>query len=349
MYANFTEETCTGTGATLTCTGATAGSIAFSKSFADGDPVSYSLEDSAGVIKVSGIGTYNSTGDTITRDDDWNWNGTVIDNNPSTNITLSGGTHTIRCDVTAKRLTKARMILLPAGTTYTTPADVVELYAFVYGSVGSLTNATDGGAGGPGYSEIYYPSPAASYTYAIGAGGAVGAGAAGGTTSFGAATVTGSAGVSTTTGGPGGVGSGGEYNATGGAGGNGNGEPGGGGGAGSRAGNGGTGGNANTTDGGAGGGTGGNNATGVTTAGIAATTENGGAITLPTELFSPASIIFSAGSLGSTNIGGTGAHGGMHLSQVSPVAGTIGTESNPSTGGNVAGEDGKIYVLEIVA
>lgn len=349
MLANFTEETCTGTAATLTLAGATTDSIAFSKSFADGEPVSYSLEDSAGVIKVSGIGTYNSAGNTITRNDDWNWNGTVIDNNPSTNITLSGGTHTIRCDVTAKRLTKARMILLPAGTTYTTPADVVELYAFVYGSVGSLTNGTDGGAGGAGYSEIYYPSPAASYTYAIGAGGAAGAGAAGGTTSFGAATVTGSAGVSTTTGGAGGVGSGGDYNATGGAGGNGNGEPGGGGGAASRAGDGGIGGNADATDGGAGGGTGGNNATGTGTAGAAATANDAGVITLPSELFSSASLSFDEGSLGNTNIGGTGAHGGMHFAQVSPALGTIGTNSNPSAGTNITGDDGRIYVLEIVA
>jgi len=59
------------------------------------------VEDSGGVIKVAGIGTYNSTGNTITRNDTWNYNGTVVDKNPATNITLSGGTHTVRCDATA--------------------------------------------------------------------------------------------------------------------------------------------------------------------------------------------------------------------------------------------------------
>jgi len=99
MFANFTEETCTGTGDTLALAGITTGNIPFSESFANGDLVAYVLEDSAGTIKVAGIGTYVSATDDITRNDTWNWNGTVIDENPSTNITLSGGTHTVRCDV----------------------------------------------------------------------------------------------------------------------------------------------------------------------------------------------------------------------------------------------------------
>ena len=104
MYANFTEETCTGTGDTLTLLGATTGNLPFSLSYADGDLVMGPLEDSGGIIKIAGIGTYNSGPNTITRNDTWNYNGTVVDKNPSTNITLSGGTHTIRCDVIAARL-----------------------------------------------------------------------------------------------------------------------------------------------------------------------------------------------------------------------------------------------------
>jgi len=104
MYANFTEETCTGTGNTLALAGITTGNIPFSESFADGDLVAYVLEDSGGTIKIAGVGTYVSATDDITRDDTWNWNGTVIDNSPSTNITLSGGTHTVRCDVVGNRL-----------------------------------------------------------------------------------------------------------------------------------------------------------------------------------------------------------------------------------------------------
>jgi len=102
MFANFTEETCTGTGDTLALAGITTGNIPFSESFANGDLVAYVLEDSAGTIKVAGIGTYVSATDDITRNDTWNWNGTAIDSNPSSNITLSGGTHTVRCDVVAR-------------------------------------------------------------------------------------------------------------------------------------------------------------------------------------------------------------------------------------------------------
>ena len=100
MFANFTEETCTGTGDTMALAGATTGNIAFSESFADGQKVAYVIEDSGGTIKVAGIGTYVSATDDITREDSWTWNGTVIDTNPSSNLTLSGGTHTIRCDAT---------------------------------------------------------------------------------------------------------------------------------------------------------------------------------------------------------------------------------------------------------
>ena len=104
IFANFTEETCTGTGATLALAGATTGNIPFSASFADGDLVAYVVEDSGGSIKVAGIGTYVSATDDITRNDTWNYNGTVVDNNPSTNVTLSGGTHTVRCDVVGNSL-----------------------------------------------------------------------------------------------------------------------------------------------------------------------------------------------------------------------------------------------------
>jgi hypothetical protein len=101
MFANFTEETCTGTGTTLALAGASAGHIPFSASFADGDLVSYVVEDSGGSIKVAGIGTYVAATDDITRNDTWNYNGTVVDTNPSANIALSAGVHTIRCDLIA--------------------------------------------------------------------------------------------------------------------------------------------------------------------------------------------------------------------------------------------------------
>ena len=100
MYANATVETGTGTGDTITLSGAVSGRIPFSASFADGDLVAYFIEDSGGSIMVAGVGTYNSPANTITRNDSWNYNGTVVDDTPSSNIALSSGSHVIRCDVT---------------------------------------------------------------------------------------------------------------------------------------------------------------------------------------------------------------------------------------------------------
>lgn len=118
MFANFVQETCTGTGLTLTLAGITAGMIPFSASFADGDLVSYVVEDSGGTIKVAGAGTYNSAGNTVTRNDGWNYNGATVDKKPATNIALSAGTHTIRCDVVGARLDTGGII---SGRIYTPP------------------------------------------------------------------------------------------------------------------------------------------------------------------------------------------------------------------------------------
>lgn len=105
MYANFTEETATGTGDVLTLSGATSGNIPFSASFLDGDLVAYVIEDSSGV-KVSGIGIYSAG--TITRDDTWNYNGSVVDSNPSANIALDG-VNTVRSSNLAEQLTAANL------------------------------------------------------------------------------------------------------------------------------------------------------------------------------------------------------------------------------------------------
>jgi len=99
MFGNFLEETATGTGATLALAGVTnAGWPTFSEKFVDGDLVAYVVDDSGGTIKVGGVGTYVSATDDITRSDTWSWNGSTYDDSPATNITLSGGTHTVRCD-----------------------------------------------------------------------------------------------------------------------------------------------------------------------------------------------------------------------------------------------------------
>jgi len=101
MFANFTEETAIDSGGVLTLAGITTGMIPFSASFTDDDLVAYVAEDAT--QKVAGIGTYNSAADTITRNDTWNYNGTVVDKNPSANIALSG-TVTVRCEAVAASL-----------------------------------------------------------------------------------------------------------------------------------------------------------------------------------------------------------------------------------------------------
>ena len=116
-FLNFTEEACTGTAATLALAGATSGMLPFVRGLADGDEVYYVVEDSGGVIKIAGVGTYVSATDDITRNDTWNDNGTTTDDNPSTNITLSGGTHTVRCDVIGRLMYKTYAAVITDNTT----------------------------------------------------------------------------------------------------------------------------------------------------------------------------------------------------------------------------------------
>lgn len=199
-----------------------------------------------------------------------------------------------------------RTRVLSTGTTYTVPSDVRALYVFVVGATGGRPANTTayGGRGGQGYSETYYATPAASYSYSIGAAGAI-TPTAGGTTTFGAMSVTGGGAVSTTAGGTGGIGSGGTFNATGGAGGTTSTGIGGSGGAGSRAGNGGTGGNGGASLGGGGGGTGGNNASLAT--GGSAGTLSGSAISLSAIFPSGTTETFDAGATTATANAGDGA------------------------------------------
>lgn len=95
MFGNFIAEKCQGTGATITLYGIDDNSLPFSAKFSDTDEVKYVIEDGDGIKKCGGTGVYNSN-DTITRNDDWTWNGTTYDDSPSGNLTLSAQTHIIR-------------------------------------------------------------------------------------------------------------------------------------------------------------------------------------------------------------------------------------------------------------
>ena len=135
MFANFTEEACTGTGDTLALAGATSGMIAFQESFSDGDMVAYTLEDSGGTILISGLGLYVSATDDITRNDLWSWNGSAVDTSPATNITLSGGTHTVRCDVAQQNAP----VILPQSPYGIMPSGVLLTFSQTYGAFAAGT------------------------------------------------------------------------------------------------------------------------------------------------------------------------------------------------------------------
>ena len=97
MFKNFIEETCSGTGDTITVLDNTPGRIRFEDAYTTNDPVFYVIEDANGTTKCGGLGVYNgNVANTITRNDTWTWDGATYNESPVSNITLSGGTHTIR-------------------------------------------------------------------------------------------------------------------------------------------------------------------------------------------------------------------------------------------------------------
>lgn len=111
MYYNSTAETFTGTGDVLTCTGAaTIGGIEmlpFGAQVPDGAIVAYFGR--AGLIEFKGFGVYDDSAGTITRNDNWNRNGATVDQEPSSNITLSD-VGIIMCAPVAESQSYKRMI-----------------------------------------------------------------------------------------------------------------------------------------------------------------------------------------------------------------------------------------------
>lgn len=252
--------------------------------------------------------------------------------------------------------TAYRLRVLGSGTTYTVPTDVKSFYAFVYGATGGSA-ANVGSVGGCGYSEKYYASPSASYTFALGAAGASG-GSAGGTTTFDVMSITSSGGTTTTAGSSGGVGSGGDFNATGGSGGSYSTNAGGSGGAGSRAGNGGNGGNGGGNFGG-GGGTGGNAGGAANNIlGAYATVKSASALTLPwvnsTEYFDGGDGSTTTGSAGASPYSGINANTIYSLatslkSNAANIVFIIGPNTNARNGLSAGvGTAGGIYIVEIL-
>jgi len=238
--------------------------------------------------------------------------------------------------------------LLLSGSTFTPKSTSTKMYVQVYGAQGGVSATYAGGVGGSGFSEKYYSgSLAASYSYSVGAGGALGA--TGGTTTFDTISITSSAGVTSTTASSGGVGSGGDFNATGGSGGTGlnsggTARNGGMGGDATRAGNGGNGAAGSASIAGGGGGTGGNNAS-LGTGGDAATAADASALDLATILDIPGyTESFTGGGGGSATQGGSGAVARIITSELFLLsyAGRINSANN----GSRTGKDAFIIVVE---
>jgi hypothetical protein len=198
------------------------------------------------------------------------------------------------------------LVHFDASGTYTPNSTVSSFLVCLGGSTGSTDGdvfTTDGSWGGS-YGEKLYSSPTGSYSVLIGAAGASASGArnSGSTSNFNSELVVNGSSHSAA-----GTVTGADYSATGGADGTST-RPGGGGGAG-RAGNGGNG----SAPYGGGGGSGGNNASG-TTAGAAATSENGSVYNLSALI---SSFTFNPGSAGNgVNGGGWGAYGGQNITDV---------------------------------
>lgn len=385
VIADRVRETTTSTGTgTITLAGAAPGFQSFA-AIGNGNTTYYAIiESSTGAWEV-GIGTYTSAGTTLSRT-------TILSSsNGGAAVNLIAGTKDVICTQPASRAVydneagtgivfpggsvqpaAAKTFVtrrLTSGTTYTTPSGVSALWVFASGAIGgqSGSGSTRGGRGGPGYSEIYIASPAASYSYTIGAAGA-NTGTAGGTTTWGSTiSITGSGGVTSGTGSAGGVASGGDFNANGGSGGTTSNStyPGGGGGAGSRAGAGGAGGGyTSSSNNGGGGGSGGNNASSGTP-GIAATTKAAGASALADllifqETFNAGSISSSSGGCPTTYFGGSGAPNNFTFNGAAPGFGSTsasavtqvtlsGALNNGGVGQStpVTGSPGVIVVVEV--
>ncbi len=203
----ITDDTTTNATRYVTFTDATTGT----EPGLDVSSTKLQFNPSSGALTVSG----QLSADNITIDGN-----TISSTNTDGNIELDpNGTGAINlvgpvtAGGTAAYLLKGITYLTSGtGATYTTPAGVRALYVEVVGGggggggvdgVGAGSGAAGGGGGGGGCGAILITSPAASYTYTIGAGGTGGAAGAnngtnGGNSTFsdGTLTVTGEGGVS---------------------------------------------------------------------------------------------------------------------------------------------------------
>ena len=109
FYVDRVQETTTTTGTgTLTLAGASTGFQAFSAAFTSGQKVPYEVDD--GTNWEVGIGTYTTSGTTLSRD-------TVLSSsNSGSAVSFAAGTKTVRCSVPALLLGQPWTALAAGGS-----------------------------------------------------------------------------------------------------------------------------------------------------------------------------------------------------------------------------------------
>lgn len=175
----------------------------------NGDKVHYLILDANGDWEI-GLGTYTSSGTTLSR--------TLLSSSTGSLLNLSGSAQ-VFVIASAETLARGGMQYFSASGTFTVPEGVYIIYAEVWGAGGGggkCTSAIPGsGGGGGGYSSGYIlVTPGQTITVTVGAAGTGSTGAnagSGGTTTFDALSATGGQG-----GGDDGAGAGGGGNGSGG-------------------------------------------------------------------------------------------------------------------------------------
>ncbi len=111
LYADRVQETTTTTGTgTLTLAGAVAGYQAFSAAFATGQTVYYAITD--GTNWEVGIGTYTTSGTTLSRDL------ILASSNSGNAVNFGAGTKNVWCDLPAKAIAdRGLTVAMAAGWT----------------------------------------------------------------------------------------------------------------------------------------------------------------------------------------------------------------------------------------
>lgn len=185
--------TTTGTG-TVTLSGAATGYQSFS-AIGNANNTYYCIAGQGTSEWEVGIGTYTSSGTTLSRDS------VLASSNSGSLVSFSGGTKDVFCTFPASEaMPDVQAVLFNSSGTWTCPTGVrsVKVTLIAGGGCGGYNKGTNTGGAGGYASGVYGVTPGTGYSVTVGAGGVTGGanGAAGGSSAF-------SSFISATGGGPG--------------------------------------------------------------------------------------------------------------------------------------------------